>query len=588
MMRSPDHVLQACLMKPPHRAFGLQTCKRLAHALICLIALFAGGLVMSQPASPESGVEPQRLAKEAIATVDAPEPNDVVIFNRKILTLQTNYLGLSPAMRARRAEAAIAEILALGGPGKVASATAPFGEVITVDGRFAFTVQRGDVDRSRFETDAEAIRDSVLRLSEAIAASEESRDVERMLRSCIRAAIATGLAIALVIAIRRGMRLAEAYLNRFADVSADKLTVGGESFLQRDRVRMLVHRGLSLMQTLARLLVAYEWLGYVLGQFPYTRPWGDHLRTSLVSILARIGLGILSALPSLTVAILIFWLAYLITRISNTFINRASLAPVGALQWLDIETAKPTRRMVTLFVWLFAIAIAYPFLPGSNTDAFKGLSVLVGVMISLGGSSLVGQAASGMVMMFTRTLHVGDYVRINEHEGTVIAVGTFTTRIRTGLGEELSLPNSLVMSNVTRNYSRATAGPGFMIDVTVTIGYDTPWRQVHAMLIQAATATPGVINEPPPRVYQTKLSDFYPEYHLVCQATNTDQHQRIEVLSALHANVQDEFNRNGVQIMSPHYLGDPGSAKIVPESRWYPPRADEASSSDRARSDPMA
>ena len=276
MMRSPDHVLQACLMKPPHRAFGLQTCKRLIRALICLIGLFAGGLVMSQPASPESGADPQRLAKEAIATVDAPEPNDVVIFNRKILTLQTNYLGLSPAMRARRAEAAIAEILALGGPGKVASATAPFGEVITVDGRFAFTVQRGDVDRSRFETDAEAIRDSVLRLSEAIAASEESRDVERMLRSCIRAALATGLAIALVIAIRRGMRLAEAYLNRFADVSADKLTVGGESFLQRDRVRMLVHRGLSLMQTLVRLLVAYEWLGYVLGQFPYTRPWDGH------------------------------------------------------------------------------------------------------------------------------------------------------------------------------------------------------------------------------------------------------------------------------------------------------------------------
>jgi small-conductance mechanosensitive channel len=587
MAPSPDRVPQACIMNSPRCALTRQACRRLAAALICLIGLFAGGLVMSQPASPEARAEPQRIVKEA-AAVDAPEPNDLVIFNRKILTLQTTYLGLSPAVRARRAEAAIAEILALGGPGKVVSATAPFGEVITVDGRFAFTVQRGDIDRSRFETDAEAIRDSVLRLSEAIAASEESRDVERMLRSCIRAAIATGLAIALVIGIRRGMRLAEAYLNRFADVSADKLTVAGESFLQGDRVRMLVHRGLSLMQTLVRLLVAYEWLSYVLGQFPYTRPWGDHLRMSLLSILARIGLGILSALPSLTVAILIFWLAYLITRISNAFINRVSLAPVGALQWLDIETAKPTRRMVTLFVWLFAIAIAYPFLPGSNTDAFKGLSVLVGVMISLGGSSLVGQAASGMVMMFTRTLHVGDYVRINEHEGTVIAVGTFTTRIRTGLGEELSLPNSLVMSNVTRNFSRATTGPGFMIDITVTIGYDTPWRQVHAMLIQAATATPGVITEPPPRVYQTKLSDFYPEYHLVCQATNTDQHQRIEVLSALHANVQDEFNRNGVQIMSPHYLGDPGSAKIVPESRWYPPRPDEAPSSDRSRSDPQA
>jgi small-conductance mechanosensitive channel len=564
MMRSPDHVLQACLMKPPHRAFGLQTCKRLVRALICLIGLFAGGLVMSQPASPESGADPQRLAKEAIAAVDAPEPNDVVIFNRKILTLQTNYLGLSPAMRARRAEAAIAEILALGGPGKVASATAPFGEVITVDGRFAFTVQRGDVDRSRFETDAEAIRDSVLRLSEAIAASEESRDVERMLRSCIRAALATGLAIALVIAIRRGMRLAEAYLNRFADVSADKLTVGGESFLQRDRVRMLVHRGLSLMQTLVRLLVAYEWLGYVLGQFPYTRPWGDHLRTSLVSILTRIGLGILSALPSLTVAILIFWLAYLITRISNTFINRASLAPAGGLQWLDIETAKPTRRMVTLFVWLFAIAIAYPFLPGSNTDAFKGLSVLVGVMISLGGSSLIAQGASGLVIMYTRTLRIGEFVNIDGHEGTVVELGTFTTRVRTGRGEELTLPNSLVMGTVTRNYSRTVKGRGFILDTEVTIGYDTPWRQVHAMLLEAARRTPGVLAEPVPKVFQVALSDFYPQYRLVCQAVPEQPRPRAEILSSLHANIQDVFNENGVQIMSPHYRSDPPDAQVVP------------------------
>jgi small-conductance mechanosensitive channel len=281
-------------------------------------------------------------------------------------------------------------------------------------------------------------------------------------------------------------------------------------------------------------------------------------------------------MPGLMVVLLIFWLAHLTTGLSNAFINRASLAPGGSLQWLDIDTAKPTRRIATLFIWLFSLAIAYPFVPGSNSDAFKGLSVLVGVMVSLGGSSLIGQAASGLVLMFTRTLHVGEYVRINEHEGTVIAVGTFTTRIRTGMGEELSLPNSLVMTNVTRNFSRATAGPGFMIDTSVTIGYDTPWRGVHAMLLQAAKNTSGVLADPPPRVYQTRLSDFYPEYHLVCQAAPTDQRLRVETLSMLHANIQDEFNRQGVQIMSPHYRGDPDAPKLVPESRWYPPEADDA------------
>jgi small-conductance mechanosensitive channel len=554
----------------------LQICRRLAFSLACATTLLVTGLTMAQPSVTGNVAQEVLTTPEQMIRGEKPEPNDLMIFNRKILTLHATYLGMQPDLRARRAEAMIAETLALGGPGKVATETAPFGEVITVDGRFTFTVQQDDVDRLRFESITDAARDAAQRLTEAIAASKEARDIERLLQSGIRAAIATGLAIALVLLIRRGMSRAEIYLNRLADLSADKLMVGGETFLQRDRLRNFGRRTLSILQTLIRLLVAYEWLGYVLGQFPYTRPWSDQLRGFLVSTLGRVSLSIVDAMPGLMVVLLIFWLAHLTTGLSNAFINRASLAPGGSLQWLDIDTAKPTRRIATLFIWLFSLAIAYPFVPGSNSDAFKGLSVLVGVMVSLGGSSLIGQAASGLVLMFTRTLHVGEYVRINEHEGTVIAVGTFTTRIRTGMGEELSLPNSLVMTNVTRNFSRATAGPGFMIDTSVTIGYDTPWRGVHAMLLQAAKNTSGVLADPPPRVYQTRLSDFYPEYHLVCQAAPTDQRLRVETLSMLHANIQDEFNRQGVQIMSPHYRGDPDAPKLVPESRWYPPEADDA------------
>ena len=557
-----------------------QICRRLAWALI-----FATGLLASVPAVSQSTVsEPINKsvadAQETLLRAEKPEPNELVVFNRKILTLQATYLGMQPEMRARRSEALIAETLALGGPGKVAVEASPFGEVITIDGRFAVTVQPRDVDQVNTDSAAETARQAAQRLTDAIAASREARDIDRILQSCLRAFLASVLAIALVILIGRAMTMAQRNLNRLADRSADKLVIAGQSFFQPDRLRTLSHQALSIVQTLMRLLVAYEWLGYVLGQFPYTRPWSDQLRGFLVSTLEQITLGIVSALPGLMVALLIFWLAQVTTRVSNAFIDRASLAPSTALQWLDTETARPTRRMATLFIWLFAIAIAYPFLPGSNTEAFKGLSVLVGVMVSLGGSSLVGQAASGMVMMFTRTLHVGEYVRINEHEGTVIAVGTFTTRIRTGLGEELSLPNSLIMGQVTRNFSRAVTGPGFMIDTGVTIGYDTPWRLVHTMLTNAARSTPGVLHDPEPRVYQTRLSDFYPEYHLVCQATPTDQRQRIEVMSALHANIQDEFNRNGVQIMSPHYLGDPDTAKIVPESNWYPPAPDKAKQTD--------
>jgi small-conductance mechanosensitive channel len=145
--------------------------------------------------------------------------------------------------------------------------------------------------------------------------------------------------------------------------------------------------------------------------------------------------------------------------------------------------------------------------------------------------------------------------------------------VRTGLGEELTLPNSIVLGTVTRNYSRTIKGHGFILDATVTIGYDAPWRQVHAMLIDAALRTEGVLSDPRPRVFQTALSDFYAEYRLVCQAIPTDPRPRAEVLSSLHGNIQDVFNEHGVQIMSPHYMMDPAEPQVVPKAKWYTPPA---------------
>ena len=228
-------------------------------------------------------------------------------------------------------------------------------------------------------------------------------------------------------------------------------------------------------------------------------------------------------------------------------------------------------------VWLFAAAMAYPYLPGSGTEAFKGLSVLVGLMISIGASGIVGQAASGLILMYTRTLVPGEYVRIGDNEGTVVEMGMFTTRMRTGLGEELALPNTLVLGTATRNYSRAVKGAGFVVDATVTIGYDAPWRQVHAMLVEAARRTDGLLAEPAPVVFQVALADFYVEYRLVAQASLEQPRARAEVISALNQNIQDVFNEHGVQIMSPHYLGDPAQPKVVAKANWYaspaaPPR----------------
>jgi small-conductance mechanosensitive channel len=149
-------------------------------------------------------------------------------------------------------------------------------------------------------------------------------------------------------------------------------------------------------------------------------------------------------------------------------------------------------------------------------------------------------------------------------------MGIFTTRLRTGLGEELTVSNASILGATTKNYSRTVQGEGFVLDTTITIGYDTPWRQVHALLIEAATRTDGVSLAPAPQVFQTALNDWYPVYRLVCQAMPTEPRPRALLLSALHGNIQDVFNEYGVQIMSPQYFEDPKEPKTVPPAKWYP------------------
>ena len=322
---------------------------------------------------------------------------------------------------------------------------------------------------------------------------------------------------------------------------------------------------LRILVAIALFLVAEEWLRFVLGQFGFTRPWADAMTGWMLDLLRGWGHSIAGALPGLFAATLIFLLARLLTHtVSLTFRGVAE----GRFQLFGIDQvlAEPTRKLVNVIIWLFALAMAYPYLPGSDTDAFKGLSVLVGLMISLGASGIVGQAAGGFTILYSRTMSVGDYVRSGEVEGVVLQIGLFTTRLRTIAGVEVSIPNNVVLSGQLHNFSRHPDGPGMWMETGVTIGYDTPWRQVHRLLLAAASRTPGVAREPAPFVLQAALSDFYVDYRLRVRVD--DPLRRFAVLSELHAQIQDAFNAAGVQIMSPNYEADPDRPKLVPREHW--------------------
>jgi len=507
-------------------------------------------------------------------TVPSPVPPahqaaaPVTVFNRQVTLFRAPLLGVPVEERALRANKTLRRMLATGGLGVVSSKPIPQGYSIMLDGVLAFMMSPEDTDSLNEETLDQAAKNAVTSLELVVRETREARTMKLLLHATGLVLAATAALFLIIWLLSRTRSWLTLRLTSLAHTHAERLSVGGESLMNRDRLLHLVQRGVTLVYWVLVLFVIYDWLGFSLGRFPYTRPWGERLTQYLIDLVVSFGSAVTRIVPNLLVALLIFLIAKFIIDLLKTVFERVEQGKLQ-LAWLDQDTVCPTRRLVSAGIWLFALVMAYPYLPGSGTEAFKGLSVLIGLMVSLGASSLVGQAASGLILMYTRTIRAGEYVQISGNQGTVMELGLFTTRIRTGLGEELTFPNALILSNVSRNYSRTVQGNGFILETGVTIGYDTPWRQVHAMLTEAAGRTSGIQTDPAPRVFQTALSDYYPEYRLACQVLRTGPVQRAEVLSELHGNIQDVFNEYGVQIMSPHYLGDPAEAKLVPKEQWY-------------------
>lgn len=505
---------------------------------------------------------------EAVVQSNDTETEAITIYNREITTLRSPLLGGSPSTRARIAEQRINDQLKKSGSPVVTSLTNPLGSIIQIDGSLGFVITPNDVDKLNGETLESATKKAIANLQQVIVASKESRDSKRILNGLAITGIATLLMLALFWLLNRAKRFVDKKL--LALTHKKKITLFGAEVFSRDRIIRVFKNITRSVYWVIAFLLSYEWLIVSFDQFPYTRPWGEKLNEFLVNLFLKIINEVILYAPNFVTAIAIFLIARFITGMFKGFFDRIQNGET-VYQFLDPELAVPTRKIVNVGVWIFALVMAYPYLPGSGSDAFKGISVLVGLMISLGATNIIGQGASGMIITFSRTFKVGEYVRIGDNEGTVTELGMFTTRLRTGMGEEISLSNSLVFGAVTKNYSRAVPGSGYILDTVVTIGYDTPWRQVEAMLLEAANNTDGISkeNEYKPKVFQTSLSDFYPEYRLVCYASPDKPLPRAVVLSTLHANIQDVFNQYGVQIMSPHYVMDPNAEKIVSADKKY-------------------
>ncbi|HZT28263.1 MAG TPA: mechanosensitive ion channel family protein [Bryobacteraceae bacterium] len=342
------------------------------------------------------------------------------------------------------------------------------------------------------------------------------------------------------------------------------LRIQNLELLSAERITGLLITVVRVVRLAVVVLLITFYVPLVFSVFPGTRGYAGALLGYILTPLQAIWNGVVSYLPDLfTVLVVAVVTRYAIKliRLIFTAIQKGTLRFSGFYP----EWAEPTYKIVRFLVLALATVAVYPYIPGSSSPAFKGVSVFLGVLFSLGSAGAIANVMAGVVLTYTRAFQVGDYVKIGETTGTVIDKTLLVTRARTPKNEDVSIPNSLVLSSHMVNYSACARNEGVIVHTSVTIGYDAPWRTVHSLLIAAAHDTPEILKDPAPFVLQTALNDFYVAYQ-VNAYTNAATHL-LRIYSDLHQNIQDKFNEAGVEIMSPHYTSvRDGNHIAIPDS----------------------
>jgi small-conductance mechanosensitive channel len=500
------------------------------------------------------------------ALVERGAPAEVRFMNRTIATLHATISQASPASRAERATEQLERLTHREWPLPVDTLPVSVEGVqmtgIRLGDRLLFVLAPGDVAPGETRGFDAMVYEVQLKLREALVARSEFGRLRTFLLGLGFSALATAVLGALIKLLMVGRQLLQEHLRRLVEQRVERSDRNRSDWA--NSTLQVVARILRLLMGGLVLMLMYGWLTFVLKQFVFTQPMGDRLSGFFVSLLIDIGEAILNALPGLLTVFVIFFLTKSFRDLLGNFfanVARGTLSFPG----LHPDTIGATSRIASGLVWLIGFAFAYPYIPGSQTDVFKGLSVLAGLVLTLGSSSVVNQLMSGMTLVYSRSLRKGDLVQIGEVTGLVEEVSALSVKLLR-INEEITVPNALVVGNTIRNFSRMTRDQSPVLSAKIAIGYETSWPQVHALLGEAAANTAGIARIPAPLVLQRALSDFFVEYEL--QVTIADRSSYVEIMSRLHANILDHFNESGVQIMSPHFAFQPAEPVVGPGKGW--------------------
>jgi small-conductance mechanosensitive channel len=547
------------MMEYKHPQLNLR--KEVTHLLGLVIFLMLTVFCSSTPAPAQEKKGAQNTDVESETPV-AP----VMIDGKALFSVRGNQ-AISPEERAR----AIAErIRSIAGNSNIS-----ISDVRAVDLGLGTGIFAGD-QRLMVVFDADAQLASlprlamaelvVLKIQEGITDYRQARSRQSIIRSAAVAGVATLVLVGIVLLViwlykRLFQMLERRYRQRIQSVGIQSFQVVRAEQIWNTLQQII--RGGRLILLLA---VFFFYLNFVLARFPWTRAAAQQMRGYVIRPLETIGAGILNHIPAIIFLLILYFITRATVKLIHKFFDALGRGEVK-ISGFDAEWSESTYKLIRLGVVVLALVVAYPYIPGGRSEAFKGITIFIGLVFSLGSSSAIANLIAGYTMTYRRAFHIGDRVKIGDMMGDVTEMRLQVTHLKTVKNEEVIIPNSQILNNEVVNYSSLASNKGLILHTTVGIGYETPWRQVEAMLLMAADRTAGIMKDPPPFVFQKALGDFAVTYEINIYCDNA-QTMGI-VYTRLHRNVLDLFNEYGVQIMTPAYERDPEKPKLVPKEQWF-------------------
>jgi small-conductance mechanosensitive channel len=492
--------------------------------------------------------------------VAANAPAEVKVGGRTVFTIQTSIGPFTPQERAKFASDRLYRVAhdLAASVDEIRAVHSETSSDVVLGDRVLFTVTDADA-RAAGKDRRIVAADHIASVRAAITAARLQYSSRSLLLGAGYAVLGTAAFLALVVFLRRSDQAA---LRKLNEIRIPAVRIQSIELISAPQLRRGLTQAIHVLRWLLILLAAYIYIPLVLSFFPWTREYSPKIIAYIVAPVRSAGRAVLDYLPSLFVVIITAAGAYLLIRFSGFIFREVGR---GTISWPGFyaEWADPTHKIVRFLILAFAVVVAFPYLPGSRSPAFQGISIFLGLLFSLGSTSAVANVVSGVILTYTRAFRIGDRVKVLDTTGDVTERTLLATRIRTIKNEFVTVPNSMVLGSHIINFSASEPGTPLILHTSVTIGYDSPWRTVHALLIDAAKRTSTIVAAPEPFVLQTSLNDFFVTYEI--NAYTSEPSRMAQTYAELHQNIQDCFNAAGVEIMSPHYtsLRD-GNATTIP------------------------